>query len=232
MKNTSLKTTQKTFFNSLENGQLQRGFFTKNSRFEIYKNSYDFLYERILKIDFEKTAEAVGEKTFVKLALGYRQKHQSREWSLSLLGAEFASFIRKQRIVRKPYLADLARWEWANAMALLAPDPKPLIIADNPLKQRICFSEHAHLISSDWTVHLGKPYRYKKSFLIIARTLDGIETKPLKKIEFECLYFLMQKKNGLKISDFLGFAAKKTTPNTLQQWVRSWTAIGLLLIKP
>src|SRR2546427_6051753 len=77
--------------------------------------------------DFPKTLAAVGPVRFHNLVTDYLLRHPSEHPSLRYLGQRLPRFIATHPLLEAfPYLADLARLEWARADVFDAPDVQPL----------------------------------------------------------------------------------------------------------
>ncbi len=84
-------------------------------RLDIYASMYFYRLRDSLAEDFPKVAAIIGGAAFHNLVTDYLLAHPSRHWSLRYLGVPFAGFLASQDLSRSfPYLADLARLEWAR----------------------------------------------------------------------------------------------------------------------
>jgi hypothetical protein len=92
-------------------------------RLDIYANMYFFRLLDCVREDFPKVAAAIGGDRFHNLVTDYVLRHPSRHPSLRYLGQRFPAFIAAHPIAgERPWLADLARLEWARADLFDAPD--------------------------------------------------------------------------------------------------------------
>jgi hypothetical protein len=100
-------------------------------RLDIYANMYFFRLLDCLREDFPKVAAAAGGARFHNLVTDYLLRHPSRHPSLRYLGQRLPEFIAGHALAREyPYLADLARLEWARADLFDAPDAAPMTRED------------------------------------------------------------------------------------------------------
>jgi hypothetical protein len=100
-------------------------------RLGVYAGMY---WHRILDVlagDFACTARLAGDDAFVALAREYLRLRPSREPSIARVGEAFADFLATHSVAgAPPYLAAVARLEWARVAAFDAPDATPLRLAD------------------------------------------------------------------------------------------------------
>jgi Putative DNA-binding domain len=100
-------------------------------RLDIYANMYFFRLLDCLAEDFPRTLAAVGGNRFHNLVTDYLLRHPSAHPSLRELGRRLPDFIAAHPLGAEfPYLADLARLEWARADLFDAPDATPLSRTD------------------------------------------------------------------------------------------------------
>ncbi len=100
-------------------------------RLDIYANMYFFRLLDCLGEDFPRVRLAVGGNRFHNLVTDYLLRHPSEHPSLRQLGARLPEFVRQHPIGTEfPYLADLARLDWARVDVFDRPDASPLSRAD------------------------------------------------------------------------------------------------------
>jgi hypothetical protein len=105
------------------------GALTPADRVEIYADMYRARLVDVLREDFPCTHVLLGDSAFVALAERYLLRHPSTHPSVRYVGARFADFVTGQA-AGPPWLADLARLEWARVEVFDAPDAEPLRLAD------------------------------------------------------------------------------------------------------
>lgn len=98
-------------------------------RLAIYARMYWGRILEVLRDDFARTADAVGEETFVRLARAYLSAHPSRHPSIARVGEAFADFLAGAPGL-PPFAADLARLEWARLECFTAPAGEVLRLAE------------------------------------------------------------------------------------------------------
>lgn len=91
-------------------------------RVAVYQRMYAIRRREALQEDFPAVRAVVvaqgGDVAFRALALGYAEAEPSTSWALEHHGAGFAAYLDG---LGRPALADLARLEWAEVLAQLAP---------------------------------------------------------------------------------------------------------------
>lgn len=93
----------------------------------VYRNNYRIGLIDALAHSHPVCRELVGEDFFTALAREYVKSHASDSGNLHRYGASFADFIAGFEHCRDlPYLADVARLEWAVHRSYYAEDAKPL----------------------------------------------------------------------------------------------------------
>jgi Putative DNA-binding domain len=97
---------------------------------DIYRNNVLHAVTRALALSFPGVERMVGEAFFEAMAARFVRWSPPRSAWLDRYGEGFAEFIaRFEPAAALPYLADLARLEWAVASARLA-DPLPVLALD------------------------------------------------------------------------------------------------------
>jgi hypothetical protein len=100
------------------------------ARVAIYQGMYVLRLAEVLREDFPKLAEALGDD-FQDLARRYLAAHPSEYPSVREFGRHLPDFLRDDATAAsRPWLSDLARLELARVNAFDAPDAVPLRAAD------------------------------------------------------------------------------------------------------
>jgi hypothetical protein len=96
---------------------------TSRERLSIYADMIRLRLADCLRQDFPGVAHAVGAERFDELCEAYVERHPSRHYSLNVLGARFAEFLREGAGLRKlrVFLAELAQLERAVQDAFDSP---------------------------------------------------------------------------------------------------------------
>jgi hypothetical protein len=96
-------------------------------RLEVYARMYFFRLLDCLAGDFPSVHVVVGHERFHTLVRDYLECHPSTSRSVRSLGRFFAPFLDAHALgAEHPFVADLARFEWALLEAFDAPDAAPL----------------------------------------------------------------------------------------------------------
>jgi putative DNA-binding protein len=96
-------------------------------RLDIYANMYFYRLLDCLAEDFPKVLAAIGPEHFHNLITDYLLRHPSEHPSLRHLGRHLPGFIAGHPLASEhPWLADLARLDWARADLFDAADAVPL----------------------------------------------------------------------------------------------------------
>jgi len=96
-------------------------------RLDVYANMYFFRLLDVLAEDFPALRARVGHPSFHALAVEYLDAHPSESPSVRRLGHALGAFLETHPSSREwPYLADLARFEWALLEAFDALNAEPL----------------------------------------------------------------------------------------------------------
>jgi len=96
-------------------------------RLDIYRNTFLVTLTRALRLDFPAVEKLVGEAFFEGAAQIFIVSQPPRAAWLDRFGSELADFLERFEPAQSvPYLADVARLEWAVNTALHASDVKRL----------------------------------------------------------------------------------------------------------
>jgi hypothetical protein len=96
-------------------------------RLDIYRNTFLVTLTRTLRLCFPAVAKLVGDDFFEGAAQIFIAEHLPRAAWLDRYGSEFANFVERFEPAQSvPYLADVARLEWAVNVALHAEDAERL----------------------------------------------------------------------------------------------------------
>ena len=106
-----------------------RGGLGAAQRLDIYADMYRTRLVDVLREDFPRVLAILGDEEFRVLACRYLVRHPSTHPSVRYVGHRFAEFLVGE-IGGLPFLADLARLEWARVEVFDAPDADPLRLSD------------------------------------------------------------------------------------------------------
>jgi hypothetical protein len=106
-----------------------RGGLGPAQRLDIYADMYRTRLVDVLREDFPRVLAILGDEEFRALACRYLARHPSTHPSVRYVGRRFAEFVAGEAAL-PPFLADLARLEWARVEVFDAPDAEPLRLSD------------------------------------------------------------------------------------------------------
>jgi len=139
MSSPALRDVQAGFWRSLHEGAPDEGLtrviapsatLDPTERVAIYQAMYFWRLHEVLREDFPKLVEALGDD-FETLARDYLAAHPSEHPSVRHVGDRLPAFVATHALVReRPWLAELARLERARIDAFDAPDATPVVAAD------------------------------------------------------------------------------------------------------
>lgn len=236
----SLHSLQRAFANCLVNSDdnaverhiVQDGF-TGRERLEIYRNSCRGALAGSLRLTYPAVNRLVGNEFFDETARRFIAAYWPRSADLNEYGADFVDFLESFAPVRTlPYLADVARFEWALSVAAHADDaapldPSTLAALDPACHAGLRFTLHpsTQLLSLRYPAdHIADavlaadeaamreinladgPVR-----LVVYRRPDGVQSRCVEPLEFELLRALLDgvewsrvaEKAGTRASQFL-----------------------------
>jgi hypothetical protein len=96
-------------------------------RVEVYAGMYVARIVEALAEDYPKLAASIGPDAFADLVREYLARHASTEPSIRHIGRVLPDFVEHRD---PPWLADLARLEWARLEVFDAPDARPIGVDD------------------------------------------------------------------------------------------------------
>jgi hypothetical protein len=106
-----------------------RGALGPAQRLDIYADMYRTRLVDVLREDFPRVRAILGDEEFQALACRYLARHPSTHPSVRYVGRRFEAFLADEAAL-PPFLADLARLEWARGEVFDAPDADPLRLSD------------------------------------------------------------------------------------------------------
>ena len=96
-------------------------------RIDIYAGMYFYRLRDALAEDYPRVVAVIGGARFHNLITDFLLVHPSHSWSLRFVGEPLAGFIAAHPLSREyPFLADLARLEWARVEAFDDEDAEPI----------------------------------------------------------------------------------------------------------
>ena len=129
------------------------------ARLRVYADAYLWRLRDVLAEDFPRVAAILGPERFEDLAREYLRRHPSEHPSVRHLGRNLATAIALHSDL-PPYLADLARLEWARRDVFDAPDCEPLTVhglravrSEDWPQLRFAPIPALAVLRADWPVH-------------------------------------------------------------------------------
>ena len=124
-----------------------------------YQSHGHMLAQRTLQAAYPVLAQLLGEDSFAALARAFWHAHPPTGGDLAQWGGDLAGFVgASEQLAEEPYLADVARVEWALHLcagcADRAPEPATfqLLIAHDPATLRLVLAPGCALLHSAWPV--------------------------------------------------------------------------------
>lgn len=192
-------------------------------RLDIYRNTIFFGLNRTLRLAYPAVERLVGAEFFDAATDRFIAEYLPRAAYLDLYGDELPDFLNRfPPAASLPYLADVARLEWAVNCALHAPDETPLelsqLAALTPEDQcRVSFRAHPSvgLVRSDfpiddiWRAVLSGDDRALAAldlaagpvFLLVERGQAGLQVTRMKKSAWEFIDVLCRGEPLLSVID-------------------------------
>jgi hypothetical protein len=100
-------------------------------RLDVYRNMYLFRLLEVLREDYPKLVQLLGDDRFADVARGYLSVHPSHHPSVRHVGDALPEYLATSPPADLPACAaDLARLEWARREVFDAPDATPLEAGD------------------------------------------------------------------------------------------------------
>lgn len=132
------------------------------ARLTAHTGGYPARLEESLREAYPAIAHALGDGAFADLARRYTAASPPRSFNLNDAGRSLAAFLERDEASRQlPFLADLARLEWALVEAFHAPTEPPFDLAsatawslDQWENATLRFQPWVRLVRSRWPVRL------------------------------------------------------------------------------
>jgi hypothetical protein len=102
---------------------------TVESRLQIYHNAYYLRLVKVLESDYPILKKIMGDESFYKSMRGYLDSYPSHHYSILTVGRHLSKYLKYVGLCH-PSLADLAAFEWAMNVSLMALDAPVLSMND------------------------------------------------------------------------------------------------------
>ncbi len=216
-------------------------------RLSIYADAYVARIHEALTEIYEAVKFVVGERKFFELSWEYAKEVPSREYNLSLTGKNFPQFLAAHRLTASlPLLPDLARLEWAVAVAFCATEEAAFdaaVIAALPQERlqaiRFRFQPAVSAVSSNWPIldiwqarkgareSVDIPLEGRPQPVLIYRAGLNVRCELLLPEQAVLLGHLIQ---GEALERALSAASRNTATESLpvEAWFSRWMQLGLI----
>lgn len=133
----------------------------RERRLAVYRNNVRHALSSVLEAAFPVVRQLIGAECFTATALAFVVEHPPRRPALYEYGGDFPAFLgRFWPLAELPWLADVARLEWARNEALFAAEQEPLaaeelaaVPAGDLPGLRLTLHPSARLLESAWPIH-------------------------------------------------------------------------------
>ncbi|MBI3544224.1 MAG: putative DNA-binding domain-containing protein [Deltaproteobacteria bacterium] len=220
-----------------ENGPLSR-----LERLDVYAEAYYARLLECLEQDFPALKRVLGDDIFRGLVAHYLDAHPSTSFTAAELGKELPGFIASWELAQSlPYLADLARFEWAHVAAFFAAEwPAFDLERFRALGEsewpgvKLSLDPSVHLIESDWNVDDvweddKQPAEEGRRYLVVYRAALRSRAEKVSELEFRVLQLLAE---GCALGEVcekieLALDVDAEMP-PLMDWFRGWIESGVV----
>jgi hypothetical protein len=104
---------------------------TIEDRVAIYADGFYLRLEETLHSDYEILASILGGNKFTKMCIQYIDCYPSQSYTLNFFGQHLEAFLKKtQPYNKKPYLSEIASFEWAQSQSITTNDTDLLSVND------------------------------------------------------------------------------------------------------
>ncbi len=211
------------------------------ARMEIYRYAIHKRFDDALEEDFpvcRMFIERASRGGFHQLGREYGKLHPSSHFNLSRFGHLFPAFLarRKTLLGKFPFLADLARTEWAMVDAFFSEQGPELdlgriaTLAPEELSgSRVLIDPSVKLLVSAWPVglifHAGRSAPAKKSWILVYRGLDSLlYVETVSEAQFR---LLKDFQGGVPLLRAASRLSDKEAPKAMK-WFNEWTQSGII----
>lgn len=213
-------------------------------RFNVYRNTFRTSVAGALADVFPVVGQLVGDEYFAALAQAFVLDHPPETPVLADYGGDFASFIAAfEPLKAMPYIADVARLEWARTRAFYSPDaPATDIGSEIDLIAAMQLSFHmpegASLLSSLfpvgslWQAHQVEPVvpvdDWRAETVAVWRNTGDVQTHVLSGTEHLILSHLL---TGDIIGSIFGRATDQNEATDFLQSFAALVSMGLVVAR-
>ena len=217
-------------------------------RLSVYAGGYQArTHEALLEV-YEAVRHVVGASVFARLSHDYTRRYPSQDYNLTFTGRHFPEFLKTASMINEwPFLADLAKLEWAVCQALHAFEQPPLhpgTLAALGLpawdRTRVVFQPSVGLISSAWPILEIWDARTQPLTTVQIRVVDRPQRVLVFRQDIHVRCTLVEEQPatvlaGLLAGQTLGAVCHDLTerfgpqPLPITQWFAEWMQAGLII---
>ncbi|WP_163834511.1 HvfC/BufC N-terminal domain-containing protein [Spartinivicinus ruber] len=174
----------------------------------IYQQNHFANITQVLQSTYRVLNQIMGEGRFKSIAHGYIKQYPPIEANINRYGEAFSLFLTEHPLLQEyPYLAEVAKLEWATHTAFLSPETETLDIAvlgaladESVVDLMIRLAPSVKLIDSEYPVldiwqanqpgvdhSVDNKINKSETYLLIMREKDKFSIQPLTKAEYSFL---------------------------------------------
>lgn len=215
-----------------------------SGRFNVYRNNYLITLRNALRSTFPVVERLVGEEFFGALAHAFAERHPPRSPIMARYGDVFPGFLETfAALAEFPYLADVARIEYARVQAYHAADAANFAIdseaaataaLEHPVRLHpsVSIIASAYPAHSIWQAQVDKddqvPPAWQAETVVVWRhgTFDLVEAMPVGALEQN---LLAQIANGRSVAELLADCADQQAATLLITKFLELASAGVLV---
>lgn len=216
-----------------------------SARVATYRRLFFNNVESVLSANFPVIARLLAPQQWPQLVRRFYAEHASHAPLFTELSREFVDFLAGLSDPPRPFLAELAHYEWVELALMLEPTELSEVLLDEPvdlLQAQVVVSPLAWLLAYQYPVHEIRPEFQPEaapaepSFLVVYRDrVDQIGFMALNRVSARLLQLLGQsagqpgKSVLAQLAQELGMSAAQLQPLALaqmQQWLERDVLLG------
>jgi hypothetical protein len=215
-----------------------------SGRFNVYRNNYLITLRNALRSTFPAVERLVGDEFFAALACAFAERHPPHSPIMARYGDAFPEFLETIAALEEfPYLADVARIEFARVQAYHAADAVSFGIdseaaataaLDNPVRRHpsVSIIESAFPAHSIWQAQVNEDDQVQPAWqaeaILVWRhgTFDLVEALPVDALALELLGHIA---NGRSLATLLADCADQEAATLLITRFLELASAGVLV---
>jgi hypothetical protein len=215
-------------------------------RMSVYAEGYPLRVREALGEVFDAVGHVLGDERFSRVSFAYAERFGAEDYNLNFAGREFPAFIAESPLMKEfPFLADLAKLEWAIWEAFHAFDEAPFspeslagVALEDWESARVRFQPSVRLVASRWPVltiwraRKDDPAKVRADLARSERVLVGrsgleVRCEPLDGNQSRLLEALLAGKSlGEACEALADLEGGETLP--VAAWFSGWVQSGLI----